>query len=134
MSYVGEYRTFPNVKANSTGLATSQYKFVKLASTAGQVVLSGAMNSTTFGGLIVGVLMNAPGGNEEAEVAYSGIVKLKVSTSTLIIGDRIGPNSTSVGAEVAATDNLVYAARALQSSSANNDIITALLIPGGVRY
>lgn len=134
MANFGQYKTFFNVKANSTGLATKQFYFVKLASTAGQVVLSGAMNSTTFGGLVCGVLMNAPGPNEEAEVAYEGQVKVIVSTSTLVIGDRIGPNSTSKGAEVAATDNLAYAARALQNSAAANDIITALLIPGGVRF
>ena len=131
MSTFGDYRTFPNVKANSTGLATSQFKFVKLASTAGQVVLTGVLNSTTALTLgPVGVLMNKPGGGEEAEVAYSGIVKIQVATSTIIVGDHIGINSTSQGAEAARTDNTAFVATALQASAATTDIITVLLNGG----
>lgn len=131
MATHGDYRTFHNVKANTTGLATSQYKFVKLASTAGQVVLTGVLNSTTALTLgPVGVLMNAPGASEEAEVAYEGIVKLKVATSTIIIGDHIGINSTSLGTDAARTDNTAFVATALQASAAANDIITVLLNGG----
>lgn len=131
MATFGEYRTFPNLKANSTGLASKQFTFVKLASTAGQVVSAGALNSTTALTLgPIGVLMNAPAGNEEAEVAYAGIVKVKVSTSTLIIGDHIGINSTSLGNEQVRTDNTAFVAVALQASAAANDIITALLNGG----
>lgn len=131
MSYVGEYRTFPNVRANSTGLASSQFTVVKLASTAGRVVAAGVLNTTTALTLgPIGVLMNAPAGNEEAEVAYSGIVKLKVSTSTIIVGDHIGINSTSLGNEAARTDNTAFIGVALQASAAANDIITVLLNGG----
>ena len=131
MAYTGQYRTFPNVKANSTGLASSQFTFVKLASTAGRVVAAGVLNSTTALTLgPIGVLMNAPAGNEEAEVAFDGIVKLKVATSTLIVGDHIGINSTSLGSEAARTDNTAFVGVALQASSAANDIITVLLNGG----
>lgn len=131
MSAFGDYRTFFNVKANTTGLATKQFTFVKLASTAGQVVSAGVLNTTTALTLgPIGVLMNAPAGNEEAEVAYSGIVKLKVSTSTLIVGDHVGINSTSLGNEAARTDNTAFVATALQASAAANDIITVLLNGG----
>jgi hypothetical protein len=133
MSTFAQYFTFPNVKANSTGLATKQFTWVKLASTAGQVVSAGVTNSTTALTLgPLGILMNAPAGNEEAEVAYMGIAKLKVATSTIVIGDHIGSNSTSLGNEMARTDNISYAAVALQASSAANDIISVLLNPTGV--
>lgn len=131
MANFGEYRTWFNVKANSTGLATKQFTWVKMASTAGQVVSASTLNSTTALTLgPVGVLMNAPAGNEEAEVAYDGIAKLKVSTSTLIIGDHVGSNSTSLGNEMARTDNTAFLAVAMESSSAANDIIRVLLNGG----
>lgn len=131
MTVSGSYDTFFNAKANSTGLATKQFTFVKLASTAGQVVSAGVLNTTTLATMgPVGVLMNAPAGNEEAEVAFSGIVKLKVATSTLIVGDHIGINSTSLGTEAARTDNIGFVAVALQASAAANDIITVVLNGG----
>lgn len=131
MANFGEYATLFNAKANSTGLATKQFTWVRMASTAGQVVSAGALNSTTaltFGP--VGILMNAPAGNEEAEVAFSGIAKLKVATSTIIIGDHIGSNSTSLGTEAARTDNTAFLATAMQASAAANDIIQVLLNGG----
>lgn len=131
MANFGQYRTWFNVKANSTGLASKQFTWVKLASTAGQVVSAGALNSTTALTLgQVGILMNAPAGGEEAEVAYDGIAKLKVSTSTLIVGDHIGINSTSLGNEAARTDNTAFVATAMQASAAANDIIQVLLNGG----
>ena len=126
-----EYLTIPGLKANSTGLATSQYKIVKLASTAGQVVLNA---TSTFAGNVVGVLMNAPAGNEEAEVAVSGVVKLIVSTSTIAVGDVIGCNTTSIGTDGGTTDNGSRLGKAIEASAAANDIISVLLVPGGWRY
>jgi len=131
MTASGIYDTFFNLKANSTGLASKQYTFVRLASTAGQVVSAAALNSTTaltYGPM--GILMNAPAGNEEAEVAFAGIAKLKVSTSTIIIGDHIASDANALGAEAARTDNTAFAAVALQASTAANDIITVLLNGG----
>lgn len=134
MSYVTDYKTIPGLKANSTGLATSQFLFGKLASTAGQVVLAGALNTTTVGTTLVGVIMNKPGANEEVEFAVSGVVKVVVATSTIAIGDRVGVNSTSKGTDAGTTDNGAYIGRALQASSAANDIISVLLVPGNARY
>ena len=131
MANFGQYRTWFNVKANSTGLASKQFTFVKMASTAGQVVSCGVLNTTTALTLgPVGILMNAPAGLEEAEVAYDGIAKLKVSTSTLIIGDHIGINSTALGNEAARTDNTAFVAVAMQASAAANDLIQVLLNGG----
>jgi hypothetical protein len=135
MAYVTDYKTIPGLRANSTGLATSQFLFGKLASTAGQVVLAGALNSTTIAApCVIGVIMNKPGAGEEVEFAVSGIVKVMVATSTIIIGDPIGVNSTSKGTEVAETDNLAYIAKALEASSAANDIVTALLLGQPARF
>ena len=132
MAAFGEYRTWFGVRANTTGLATKQFTFVKKASTAGQVVSAGVLNTTTLATMgPVGILMNAPAGGEEAEVAYDGIAKLKVATSTLITGDHIGINSTSLGTEAARTDNIGFVAVAFEASSAANDIITVLLNGGG---
>jgi len=131
MAYTGKYDTHPNTKANSTGLASKQFSFVKLASTAGQVVSCGVLNTTTALTLgPIGVLMNAPAGNEEAEVAFDGIVKVKVATSTIAIGDHIGINSTSLGTDAARTDNTAFVGVALQASSAANDIISVVLNGG----
>lgn len=131
MAYFGEYETYPGLITNSTGLASSQFTFVELASTAGQIIASGVLNSTTaLTSGPLGILMNKPAGGEEAEVAYSGIAKLKVATSTIVVGDHIAPNSTSLGAEAGRTDNTAFAAIALEASSAANDIITVLLAGG----
>lgn len=135
MAYFSDYRTIPGLRANSTGLATSQFLFGKLASTAGQVVLAGALNSTTIATpCVMGVIMNKPAGGEEVEFAVSGVVKVVVATSTIIIGDPIGINSTSKGTEVAETDNLAYIGKALEASSAANDIITVYLPGNPVRF
>ncbi len=123
--------TLPGLRANSTGLATSQFKIGKLASTAGQVVLNG---TSAFAGNLVGVIMNQPGANEEVEFAVSGYAKLIVSTSTIVPGDVIGCNTTSLGTDGSTTDNGSRLGHAIQSSAAANDIIEVLLIPGGWRY
>jgi len=135
MAYGQDYDTLAGLVANSTGLATSQFLAVKLASTVGQVVLAGAMNTTTGPAMYAGILQNAPGGGEEAEVAFSGICKMMVATSTIAIGDRVGINSTSKGNDAGVTDNVFFVARALQTSGAANDIITVDLAGnGGRRY
>lgn len=135
MAYGQMYQTLAGFKANSTGLAASQFKVVKLASTAGQVVLSGALNTTTAATTIFGVLQNSPAGSEEAEVAIDGICKIKVATSTIAIGDRVGVNSTSLGTDAGSGDNAAFMARALTASAAVNDVITVILQGvGGGRY
>lgn len=131
MAFTTDYLTLPGLKANSTGLASSQFKIIKLASTAGQAVLNA---TSVFAGSVVGVLQNAPAGGEPVEMAIGGIAKLKVATSTIAIGDWIGCNTSSLGTDAGTTDNGAVLARALEASSAANDVITVLLIPGGVRY
>lgn len=130
MANFGSYRTWFGVTAGAD-LSSKQFTWVKLASTAGKVVSAGVLNSTTALTLqAVGILMNAPASGEEAEVAYDGIAKLKVATSTLIIGDHVGCNSTSLGNEAARTDNTPFLATAMQASAAANDLVQVLLNGG----
>lgn len=135
MAYGQDYDTLTGLVANSTGLATSQFYAVKLASTAGKAVASGVLNTTTGPAAFVGVLQNAPGGGEEVEFAFRGVCKMKVATSTIAIGDRVGVNSTGLGTDAGVTDNIFHIGRALTASAAVNDIITVCLYgTGGSRY
>lgn len=134
MAYNQDFDTLAGLTAGAD-LSSYQFYAVKLASTAGQVVLSGALNTTTGPTMYAGILQNAPASGEEAQVAFRGISKMKVATSTIAIGDRVGVNSTSLGTDAAVTDNVFHIARALVASAAANDIITVdLLGGGGARY
>lgn len=134
MAYNTDYDTIPGLVAGAD-LSSYQFYAVKLASTAGQVVLSGVLNSTTGPTTFVGVLQNAPASGEEVELAYRGLVKMKVATSTIAIADRVGVNSTSLGTDAGVTDNGFHIGRAIVASAAANDIITVDLFGnGGVRY
>lgn len=133
MSYTQPILSLPGLRANSTGLATSQFLFGKLASTAGQVVLAGALNTTAIATTIVGVISNAPGANEEVEFTVSGVAKVKIASTDVAIGDWLSVNSTSQALKTT-TDNRGVVARALEAATGTNDIISALLIPGNARY
>lgn len=133
MAYSIPLLTLPGLRANSTGLATSQFLFGKLASTAGQAVLSGAVNTTTIATTIVGVISNAPAGSEEVEFTVAGVAKVRAASTALAIGDWVSTNSTSQALKTT-IDNRGVVGRALEASSAVNDIISVLLIPGGERY
>lgn len=135
MAYGTDYDTLPGLVANSTGLATKQFSAIKLASTAGKAVIAGVQNSTTGPAMFIGVLQNEPGGGEEVEFAFRGICKMKVATSTIAIGDRVGVNSTGLGTDAGTTDNGFHIGRAITASGAANDIITVDLFGnGGLRY
>ena len=134
MAFTTQYQTIPGLKANSTGLASSQFLAVKLATTAGRVVAPGTVNTTTNPGYIVGILMNAPAGNEEAEVAVTGIVKAIAATSTIAIGDRVYTNTTGKLTDAGTTDNGFFLGRALEASAAAGDIVTIILNGGGARF
>ncbi len=136
MGYHTNYRTIPGLRANSTGLASSQFCAAKVASTAGQcVATSAALNSTTAPTTIFGIVQNAPAAYEEVELAVDGIVKMKAATSTIAIGDNVGINSTGLGTDAGTTDNGAFIGRALEAASAANDIISVLIThPGGGRF
>lgn len=134
MAYSQPVLTIPGLRANSTGLATSQFKIGRLASTAGQVILSVALNSTTMPSYICGVISNAPGAYEEVEFTVAGVAKVKTASTAIAIGDWVGVNSTSQALKVTA-DNAPAIGRALEASTAANQIISVLLgVPGGGRF
>ena len=133
MAYQHVLLTLPGLKANSTGLATSQFKIGKLASTAGQAVLAGAFTSTAAPTTICGVINNAPAGAEEVEFVVAGVAKVVANSTAIAIGDWVTSDAASKASKTTtATGGVV--GRALEASSADGDIISILLIPGNVRY
>jgi len=127
MAFTTNYSTIPGLTAGAD-LSAAQFKVVKLASTAGQVVLAASSVLTQ-----AFVLMNNPTSGQPAEVAYKGIVKVWCGTSNLAIGEALGVTTTSTVKDTA-TDNAFVIGKALEASTAVNDIVTAVLIPGGARY
>lgn len=127
MAFTDNYRTIPGLVAGAD-LRTAQFKAVKLASTAGQVVLA-ATSVLTQGFL----LQNAPNTGEAAEVAFAGIAKGLAGTSTISIGESLGVNTSSKLMDHA-TDNRFALGLALEAATAVDDIISVLLRPGGLRY
>lgn len=131
MAFSTDYRTLPGLVAGAD-LSAKQFHIVKLASTAGQVVLNG---TSVFSANFCGILMNKPASGEEAEVAIDGVCKMIVATSTIVAGDGIGCNTTSKGTDAGTTDNGPRIAKAVEASAAANDIITVMLYGGGgVRF
>ena len=131
MAFSTDYRTLPGLVAGAD-LSAKQFHIVKLASTAGQVVLNG---TSVFSANFCGILMNKPASGEEAEVAIDGVCKMIVATSTIVAGDGIGCNTTSKGTDAGTTDNGPRIAKAIEASAAANDIITVMLYGGGgVRF
>lgn len=131
MAFSTEQLTLPNLRANSTGLATSQFLAVKVASTAGQCVLNA---TSVFAGNVVGILQNNPAANEEALVAVFGVTKAIAATSTIAVGDSVGLNTTGRVTDNGTTDNGAIIGKALIAAAAAGDIISILLKPGGDRY
>lgn len=133
MAYSQPLLTLPGLRANSTGLATSQFLLGKLASTAGQVILAGALNTTTIATAVVGVISNAPAGGEEVEFTVSGVAKVKIASTDVAIGDWLSVNSTSQALKTT-TDNRGVIGRALEAATGTGDIISVLLVPGNARF
>lgn len=134
MAFTTDYGTLPGVVA-SADLSAKQYLVGKLASTAGQVVIAGTLNSTTNPGAFVGIIMNKPAAGEEVEFAIDGIVKAIAATSTIAVGDRLWANSTGRLSDAGVTDNGYFLGRALEAAAAAGDIITIKLAGnGGARF
>jgi hypothetical protein len=127
MAFTTNYQTIPGLVAGAD-LSAAQFKVVKLASTAGQVILAASSILTQ-----AFVLQNNPKSGEAAEVAYSGIVKVLAGTSNLAIGEIVGVTSTSTVIDTT-TDNRLVIGKALEGSTAVGDVVSVVLIPGGARY
>ena len=121
-----EYLSIPGLLAGSN-LSGEQYKVVKLASTAGEVVLVAATST-----LAIGILQNDPADGEPADVCTFGVCKGVVGPSDVAFGDVLGHDSTS-RLKDHATDNLEIIAIALEANSGANDIIR-IFVTGPGRY
>jgi len=90
---------------------------------------------TSSSGVCHGVLQNKPDAlGKEAEIATEGTSLLRVdgATTNIAIGDPLGSNSNYHGAKVA-TDKNPYFCRALEASTADDDLIEVQLF-GGMQY
>lgn len=102
-------------------LAAKQFYFVKLASTAGEVVVC---NATTD--VALGVLQNAPADGEPAEVRAVGVTKVVCGSTAVTAGALVGWNAESQ-ANVRTATGSRFAGVAIEASSADGDIIPMLL-------
>jgi hypothetical protein len=102
-------------------LSALQYTFVKISGT-GVVAVAAATDTP------IGVLLNDPTSGETAEVAVSGIVKLKASAA-ITAGAAVGTTSTGTAVTVVpGTDTTKYLlGRAITAAGAAGDIITVAI-------
>lgn len=101
-------------------LSSSQYKIVKLASTAGEVVVGAAATDN-----VIGVLLNDPADGEVAEIAVAGIVKVQAEASQSA-GATVA-SSTTGRAKVTSTGNDGVLGTLLDASTSAGDIVRVLV-------
>lgn len=103
-------------------LSAAQYKFVKLNGSGQAVVCAAATDRP------IGVLQNAPGSGQEAEVTVVGGTKV-VAGAAVSIGAAIGTNASALAAsKTVGTDTTNYVAGvALTAAGAANEVITAVI-------
>ena len=101
-------------------LSDSQFLAVKLASTAGEVVV---VNATTD--VAIGILQNAPEDTEPAEIRILGVSKMKMAV-TVDQGDVLGWNTTGQGTSRANGGSRAFG-HAVETSVDAGDISTVLL-------
>src|SRR3990167_4759828 len=110
--------TIPGLLAGAS-LASSQYKFVKAASTANEVVVGTSATSA-----VLGVLQNDPADGEEASVLYAGVARV-LSEASVTYGSFITCSTTGRAKTTTTVDNLVLG-KALEAGNAG-DIIKVLI-------
>jgi len=104
--------------AAGADLSAKQYTFVKISGT-------GVISVAAATDVPIGILQNAPTSGKTADVAVSGISKLKASAA-ISAGALVGVTSTGLAvAVVAGTDLTKYVlGQAITAAGAANDIIT----------
>lgn len=121
MATSSAHMTIPGLVAGAD-LSSSQYKAVKLASTAGEVILAVLPADKA-----IGILLNDPADGEEALVVYSGVAKA-LSEASVTAGALVAASTTSrVKITTTADDGVI--GRALEASSAAGDIISVMVHP-----
>lgn len=123
MAISGNYNTIPGLLAGAN-LSSSQFKVVKYASTAGEVVAATSATS-----LIAGVLMNEPADGEIAEVACAGVAKV-LMTADISAGERLGINSSGYATSLLGTAGYSVLGVAGAASSTSGNIKTVIISLG----
>ena len=123
MTNYGPLLDIPGLLAGED-LSSWQYKPVKLATTAGEVVKGDAVTD-----VVVGILQNDPADGEAAHVAGVGsISKVVAGTSVLTAAAYLTCNSTGVRPTTA--DNTAICGRAIEAASASGDLIMIQVLAG----
>lgn len=118
MASGGSYFSIPGLVASAT-LAAAQYKCVKHASTAGQVIVGAAATDN-----VIGILQNDPAAGEPALIACSGVA-LALSEDTVAAGDSLASSTTGRVKTTTSANNGVVG-MALEAGSAG-DLIQILI-------
>lgn len=108
----------PALQVDSTGdLSSYQYHVVTL-------VDEGEIDLATSTGIPIGVVQNAPGAGESAEVVATGITKI-VAGSTIAVGEQIGVNSSGEAEEFSGTAGEYPIGISFTSAGSSGVIISA---------
>lgn len=107
--------TFGGLLAGAS-LASSQYKIVKFASTAGEVVVGSAATDK-----LAGVLLNDPADGEEALLGIFGVFKC-LAEASVTAGTAVTVSSTGRAKNISAITNTQIGV-ALDASSSAGDLI-----------
>jgi len=111
----------PGLKAGAD-LSSSQYKVVKFASTAGEVV---AVSATTDNA--IGVLQNDPADGEAALIAITGSIATCIAgVADLAVGELVGFNTSAQVADHT-TDTRLHIGMAVEASTAVGDEVSVIL-------
>jgi hypothetical protein len=126
MAYGSAYSTIPGLVA-SGDLSSAQFKLVKVASTAGKVVV-GASNTDK----VIGVLQNDPTDGQAAEVAFLGMARA-LAEASVAYGDRVTCSTTG---RVKSTTNAgdVVVGHALNTTTTSAGDLIPLLLSGIFKY
>lgn len=116
-----DYKVIPGMLAGAN-LSASQYKAVKFASTAGEIVAADDPDDS----MTCGLLQNDPADGENAEVAYSGIAMGLCESTAIVFGNVVSSNTTGE-LQICPNDEAKVIGHALQTSSAVGDIIKVLV-------
>ncbi len=120
MATSGPTLFLPGLLAGAS-LATSQYKLVRLASTAGEVVVVDGDQTD----VVLGVIYNSPADGAEAEIAIGPVVKAQAEAS-LSAGDYVTGDTTGrLKATTTANDDVFGVL--LEASSDAGDIVRVLV-------
>lgn len=123
MAFSGQIISIPGFLAGAD-LSSYQYRPVKLASTAGEVVAATAVTD-----VVLGILQNDPEDGQAAHVAGPGSITIAVAgTSVLAAGAFLTCNSTGLAPTTA--DNTAVCAKAISAAAAAGDWITVQVMAG----